>query len=226
VDPKDPKKAAWDQQPALQGLQWLHDRMWRDTSLVKQTDFTQMGVAAGSPWLAVSAGKLAMLLDGSWSLASWARSEPQAADQWDVAVLPRGPVGKSTYQSSDGWGMWNGGKHQEAAWELLKFLQDKEWVELAATEGGRVPARKSMQDSFAALVKKGFPQLADKNLAAFTDPIKQDYAHAEQFFAAKDTEAKAAFTDAINAVFVKNEQPVSDGFRSAAQKANALVAGG
>jgi ABC-type glycerol-3-phosphate transport system substrate-binding protein len=56
--------------------------------------------------LAVSAGKLAMLLDGSWSLAAWAKGEPQGAPQWDVAVLPKGPVGRSTCQSSDGWATW------------------------------------------------------------------------------------------------------------------------
>ena len=223
IDPKDAKKAAWDQPKALEALQWLHDRMWKEGQLVKPIDFTQIGVNAASPWLAVSSGKLAMLMDGSWSLAGWARGEPNLTDQWDIAVLPKGPAGKSTYQSSDGWAVWSGSKSQEQSWELLKFMQDKEFVELLVTQGARVPARKSMQDQFVPLMKKGFPQLADKNLAAFTDALKQEYAHAEQFFAAKDTEAKQVFTDAMTATFVRNEQGVADAFRAAAQKANALV---
>lgn len=226
IDPRDATKVARDSPASLQALTWLHDRMWVDGSLVKQGDLTQLGVAGGSPWLAVSAGKLAMLLDGSWSLASWARSEPQAADQWDVAVLPRGPVGRSAYHSSDGWAIWRGGQQQDAAWELLKYvyLQSREWVELAAQQGARVPARKSMQDSFATLVKQGFPPLADKNLAAFTDPIKQGYAHSEQFFAANDTEAKMVWQEALNSVFVLNERAVADTFRAAARKATEIVA--
>ena len=48
-----------------------------------------------------------------------------------------------------------------------------------------------------------------------------DYGRPEQFFQ-KDAEAKKIYTDTIAATFTRNEIPVQDGFRRAAQQINAL----
>ena len=78
-----------------------------------------------------------------------------------------------------------------------------------------------MSDKFVALTKKTYPALADKDLRAFIEPIKGDYARPEQFFL-KDAESKKIWTDAVAATFTRNEAPVSDTFKKAAQQINQL----
>jgi hypothetical protein len=100
-------------------------------------------------------------------------------------------------------------------------LQSDPLIEIATSIVGQQPARKSWQDRFVELTKKTYPQLADKNLQAFTAPIKGDYARPEQFYL-KDTDAKKIWADAVTVTFTKNEQPVADAFKAAAQQVNQL----
>ena len=55
----------------------------------------------------------------------------------------------------------------------------------------------------------------------FVEPIKGDYARPQQFFA-KDADAQKFWNDAIAATFTKNEVPVPDAFKRAAQQINQL----
>ncbi|MBI3971023.1 MAG: sugar ABC transporter substrate-binding protein [Chloroflexi bacterium] len=220
VDLKDNTKAAWDSPEALNALQWMHDRMWQDRTMAKAADISSLGVSA---YIALSQGSLATLTEGSWILARWVKEAPEQADQWDVAVLPKGPARRDTGATIDGWAIWQGSKHSEGAWELVKFLQGDQWQELAVTIVGHQPARKSWQDRYVELTKKGIPQLADKNIAAFADGTKKDYARPEQFFK-EDNESKKVWSATVSAVFTKNEKSVVDAFRAAAQQVNAINA--
>lgn len=78
-----------------------------------------------------------------------------------------------------------------------------------------------MAARFVTLTKQTYPQLADKNLKAFVAPITGDYARPEQFYL-KDTESKKLWADAVTATFTKNERPVADTFRAAAQQITQL----
>lgn len=222
VDPKDDRRAVFDSAQALGALQWLHDRMWKDRTLAQGAEITGAG-GLGFPnaYNAVAAGRLGMLLDGSWILARWLKEQPDLAAEWDVAQLPRGPVQRDGGATVDGWCIWKGSRQQELGWELVKFLQSDPWLEIATAIVGQQPARKSWQERFVELTKKTYPQLADKHLKAFTEPIKGDYARPEQFFRS-DTEAKQHWADAVSATFTRNEAPVSDTFKRAAQQINQL----
>jgi multiple sugar transport system substrate-binding protein len=222
VDPRDNRKAVFDSAAALGALQWLHDRMYKDRALAKGSDITGAGgLGFRNSYTAVGAGKLGMLLDGSWILARWLKEQPELAADWDVAQLPKGAVQRDGGATVDGWAIWNGSKHQDVGWELVKFLQSEPWLEIATSIVGHQPSRKSWQDKFVALTKKTYPALADKDLRAFVEPIKGDYARPEQFFL-KDAESKKIWTDAVAATFTRNEAPVSDTFRKAAQQINQL----
>ncbi len=222
VDPKDKRKAVFDSTPAINAMQWLHDRMWKDRSLAMGSDITgASGLGFKNAYNAVAAGKLGMLLDGSWIMARWLREQPDLADQWDVAQLPKGAAQRDGGATVDGWCIWNGGKNQDVSWELVKFLQTDPWLEIATTIVGIQPARKSWQDKYVELSKKYYPQLANKNVSAFIQPIKGDYARPEQFYV-KDADAKKFWADAVTATFTKNEAPVPDAFKKAAQQINQL----
>ena len=222
VDPKDKRKAVFDSPQAIGAMQWLHDRMWKDRSLAMGSDITGAnGLGFKNAYNAVAAGKLGMLLDGSWILARWLKEQPDLAGQWDVAQLPKGATQRDGGATVDGWTIWSGSKYQDAGWELVKFLQGDAWLEIATTIVGHQPARKSWQDRFVELTKKTYPALADKNLRAFIEPIKGDYARPEQFYL-KDADAKKFWADAVTATFTRNEQTVPDAFRKAAQQVNQL----
>jgi multiple sugar transport system substrate-binding protein len=224
VDPKDNKKAVFDSAGALNALQWLHDRMWKDRTMAMGSDITgASGLGFKSAYNAVAAGKLGMLLEGSWILARWIKEQPELAAQWDVAQVPKGPMQRDGGATVDGWAIWNGTKLADESWALVKFLQSDPWLEIATTIVGHQPSRKSWQERFVDLTKKTYPQLADKNLKAFIEPIKGSYGRPEQFYL-KDIESKKAWTDAQTATFTKNEQPIPDAFKKAAQLVNQINA--
>ena len=222
VDPRDNRKAVFDSPQAIGAMQWLHDRMHKDRTLAKGTDITGAGgLGFRNAYTAVGAGKLGMLLDGSWILARWLNEQPDHAADWDVAQLPRGAAQRDGGATVDGWAIWNGTKHPEESWSLVKFLQSDPWLEIATSIVGHQPSRKSWQDKFVALTKKTYPALANKDLDAFVKPIKGNYGRPEQFFL-KDSESKKIWSDAVAATFTRNEAPVSDTFKKAAEQINQL----
>jgi multiple sugar transport system substrate-binding protein len=220
VDPKDNTKAVFDSAPALAALQWVHDRMWKDGVMAKPTDLTATGL---NSLKALAQGKLAMLTEGSWNVASLLTGSPGEVDQWDVAILPKGPVQRDSHASTDGWSIPTISKLQEPAWLLMKFLQTDAWLDQAIAVAGFQPARKSQLDGFAPAMKRAYPGLADKNIASLTDGQKKDYSHPNELWK-KHPDSAQVFADTMMAVFNRNEKPVSDAFRAAAQQINAINA--
>jgi multiple sugar transport system substrate-binding protein len=224
VDPKDNRKAVFHSPEALKALQWIHDRMWKDRSLPKNTDIEGPTSAGGfglSFLGAVRAGKLGMATQGSQDFVKNLLDQPEAVDGWDIALLPKGPAQRDTGHTLDAWLMASAGKKKDASWELMKFLQSDPWIEIAASVVGHQPARKSWQDKFVGLLKKQYPALANKNLSAFTEPITAGFARPNEFFL-KHAEAVQIWTAASNATFVNNTSSVSDAFRKAAEDVNRL----
>jgi ABC-type glycerol-3-phosphate transport system substrate-binding protein len=221
VDPKDNRKAAFDSPQALEALQWLHDRIWKDKTFPLPAEVSATGLQA---FQAVATGNLAMAIDGSWKVTQLITSRPAELDQWDVIQLPKGPAQRDTHASTDGWAIFKGTKQTDASWQLMKFLQSEDWLEPAISTAGHLPARKSWLDRFATLMKKAYPALNDKNLNAFTDGHKSDYARPLQLFRRHLDSAKI-FDETIQAVLIRNERPVADAFRDAARQINAINAG-
>jgi ABC-type glycerol-3-phosphate transport system substrate-binding protein len=112
VDLKDNTKAVFDSTQALGALQWIHDRIYKDGALAKATDLSALGVNALK---AVALGNVAMLTEGSWNVTSLMSGSPGEVDQWDVAVLPKGPAQRASHASTDGWTIFSGTKQQEGA---------------------------------------------------------------------------------------------------------------
>jgi multiple sugar transport system substrate-binding protein len=221
VDPKDNARAVFDSPQSLGALQWLHDRMWKDGAMAKAADVSALGVPA--PNNALAQGNLALLMEGSWQVSAIMTSAPELADQWDVTVLPKGPVQRDTHASTDGWSIPGASRLPEQAWLLLKFLQTDTWLEPAIAVAGYQPARKSQLGQFATLMKKQYPGLADKNIASLTDGQLKDYSHPNELWK-RHPDSAQVFADTMATVFTRNEQPVSDAFRAAAQQINAINA--
>jgi len=217
VDPSNDLKAAFDQTPAIQALQWHYDRLWKDKSLINFEATEKLN----QPQL-LSNGRIAMFESGDWNLSPMVQTVA-GKQKWDVAQIPKGPVAQNTLATTDGWTIWKGTKGAQQAWEFLKFLQSDEWNNLMITIGLLRPSRLSLFSKWESLVKTAVPGLADKNLKAFGDAVPsattlelfQYHADANQIITATrdatlrtgaQSDAKAAWTEAaakVNAVEAK-----------------------
>jgi hypothetical protein len=103
----------------------------------------------------------------------------------------------------------------------MKFFQTDTWMEPAIAVAGYQPARKSWLDRFATLMKQAYPALADKNLASLTDGQKKDYSRPNEIWK-KHTDSVKVWNDTRDATFTRNEKPLADAFRAAAQQITAI----
>jgi hypothetical protein len=70
---------------------------------------------------------------------------------------------------------------------------------------------------------RAYPGPADKNIASLTDGQKKDYSHPNELWT-RHPDSAQVFADTMAAVFTRNEKPVADAFRAAAQQFNAINA--
>jgi ABC-type glycerol-3-phosphate transport system substrate-binding protein len=137
--------------------------------------------------------------------------------------MPKGPAGRDTHCSTDGWTTPLASKLPDQAWSLLKFLQSDTWAEPAIALAGFAPTRKSWLDRYAPLMKQAYPALADKNIASFVHGSKKDYSRPLELFK-RHPDSTKVFADTVDAVFTRNEKPLEDAFRAAAKQITAINA--
>lgn len=214
VDPKDDTKCLLEQKPALDALQWIRDRMWADNVAIQRPQ------EQGNNMQMLALGRVATMLGGSWILARMAQ---QAADQaeWDVALVPRGPVERRNRATVDGWTIWKQSRYKEEAWELIKWLQTDDWWNVNMPITGQQPTRISLQTKYAEVMKKGNPRLADKKIEVFGDPVSKGYARPQEIFRLEE-EASKIVTKAWNDAVINNTAAVRDSFIQACQEIHAL----
>jgi len=203
VDPNDDMKSLLHTEPVIQAYQWIQDRMWKENSAIRQD---QRGQPQASWTTLFTQGKVAMVEEGSWSLVPVLQNETPGFE-WDVAVMPRGPVQRDVLGTTDGWAMWVDTKYPDQAWTLFIFFNSDDWY---AIQSRRLqPARISWQDKWAQMVVEANPGLQGKNLRAFTDPVKQNYARPWNLF-----RYHAAVNQLINDVYEQsvnlNQRPIRE----------------
>ena len=136
VDPSRPSSCAMDEPPAIAALEWLRARMWDDKVMATFPDVQNVSTNE-----AFIAGKLATVEDGSWALKDILANAPFRVG---VAPMPAGPAGRVTLATTDGFGIYAGTQHPEAAWELLKFLISDEYGRAMARANFLQPAKASL----------------------------------------------------------------------------------
>jgi multiple sugar transport system substrate-binding protein len=161
---------------ALAALEWLRARMWDDRVMATFLDVQNLSTRA-----AFINERLAMVEDGSWALKDILAN---ADFRIGVAPFPAGPVRRATLATTDGFGIYAGTKHPEAAWELVKFLISKEYGRAMARTNFLQPARASLIDEWVDFIRAEFPEkTADVNLAAFADGHLKGYSVTAEIFA-------------------------------------------
>lgn len=164
VDPKDFRKSAAHLPPAQQALEWLHDRYWRDNSWIQP----KQRPSPWNFWTGLGSGVIAMAEDGMHALKDMARVEGM---EFDIAPVPKGPARRLSWITTDGWGLWNGSKYRQAAWELAKFITGTDWFKLQSRIELLIPSRVSLLDDWIQVVRAKFPVLQRVNLKAVRDAM-------------------------------------------------------
>jgi multiple sugar transport system substrate-binding protein len=197
VDPDDPTKCRMAAPEAMAAMRWLHARMWEDRVMATPLDVQNMSTRQ-----AFVTQRVAMVEDGSWAL----RDILTGADfRVGVAPLPAGPARRVTLATTDGFGIYAGTRHPDAAWELVKFLISEDYGRAMARASFLQPARASLVDEWVGVILDEFPdKITAKDVAAFAEGHLQGYSVTSEIFA-NMAEAKQLTYEAWQQIFVLGE---------------------
>jgi multiple sugar transport system substrate-binding protein len=200
VDPNDATKSRMADPPTLHALEWLQARMWDEKVMATQLDVQNKGTQA-----AFIAGQLAMVEEGSWALKNILAN---ANFRVGLAAFPAGPARRATLATTDGFGIYAGTKHPEAAWELLKFLVSKEYGRAMAKAQFLQPARASLVEEWVQFVRTEFPaKTKDMDIAVFADGHRKGYSVISEGFA-NQADAQRLAEEAWQKIFGLGQSPV------------------
>ncbi len=223
VDPKDDRVAAFTSAKAIEALEWERNQIHRDRTVVQTLGPKappETGPDSQTHFVQINSGYISMWEGGAFTLARYVAMLSDEVD-WDAVPLPKGPAGRFTLATNDGWSISKATKAKDATWEFLKFLQSDEWTDLATRHASQQSARKSHQQRWLTAVKESSPKLANKNLKAFTEGIEKGYARPIEFWR-KDVEAKRIFNEAYNKSVRDGDEEVGIAFRAAAEQINQI----
>lgn len=85
-------------------------------------------------------GKVAMIMDGSWDLPQFREIKNF---EWGIASLPAGPVKRATYLAGEHLTIFKNSKHQDKAWEFIKWFIRPDIQAKFSISSGYLPVRKS-----------------------------------------------------------------------------------
>ncbi|MDX1613406.1 MAG: sugar ABC transporter substrate-binding protein [Candidatus Promineifilaceae bacterium] len=176
VDPDDPRRSLMCEPAALAAIEWLRARIWDDGVMASPLNVNNLSTRQ-----AFIQRRVAMIEDGSWALRDILS---QADFRIGVAPFPAGPAGRVTLTTTDGFGIYAGTRHPEAAWELVKFLTSKTYGRAMARANFLQPARASLLPDWMAFIRAEFPaQTRGLDLEAFAAGHVQGYSVTAETFA-------------------------------------------
>jgi ABC-type glycerol-3-phosphate transport system substrate-binding protein len=200
VSPQDPARSLMAEPPALEALEWLRARLWDDKVMPTALDVQKIGTRQ-----AFIAGQLAMVEDGSWALKDILNGSKFRVG---VAPFPAGPARRATLATTDGFAIYAGTRHPEAAWELLKFLISKDCGRAMAKAHFLQPARASLVEDWVSYIRAEYPEKArEMDLNAFADGHLKGYSVVAEVFA-NMAEAQKLANDAWEKILTLGQSPV------------------
>jgi multiple sugar transport system substrate-binding protein len=201
VNPADSRLSLMDTPASLEAMEWIRARMWDDRVMASFLDVQNVETRQ-----AFVNGRIAMVEDGSWSLKDILAG---ASFEVGVAPFPAGPVRRVTLATTDGFAIYAGTQHPEAAWELLKFLISREYGRAMARANFLQPARASLVDEWVQLVRAEFPRKAQNlDIGVFAEGHLLGYSVTAEIFA-RQAEASRLAHGAWEQIFTLGQEPVS-----------------
>jgi multiple sugar transport system substrate-binding protein len=135
----DYNKCALTEDAAVEGVNWLYERMFTDEVMPSPASLT----GQEDPFLT---GKVGMAFNGTWY-----ESQIRDADlfEWDFAPMPKHPItGKKSVQlGSNTWSILANTRNREESWQFVKFMMGVEGQTWMMKFG--IPGIKSVVESQA-----------------------------------------------------------------------------
>ena len=207
VDPADNTKAAFDAEPAQVALEWIRKGTWDDKFIAQKNNIVGTGQRTfDAVPAAFASGRLGMVEDGFYPFVH-AKAIGNKF-KWAYAPVPKGPSGRKTLGTADGFAIWKGSKNPDAAWELLKYLSGKEYQLYLTQTTGYLPCRYSALDDFKKVCIAKYPELANANIDVGRQAMEQGYPGNAPLFK-KDGEAQAIIMPALEKMYIVGSTPVT-----------------
>lgn len=156
VDPDDDTVVLLDKPETIEGLQVIHDLIWKDGSY----GLTEMMAGLGGR-AAFTAQMAGMLTEGS-GIVTLVRDE--SGFDWDMINTPVGPCGVGTRTSMDGYHVYGKTKYPDEAFRFLAYLVSPE-ICLKHLEIGMTPPRRSLTTAWEEL-------MPEKNLECVSEVME------------------------------------------------------
>jgi ABC-type glycerol-3-phosphate transport system substrate-binding protein len=211
-EPHDPQygpvvtKLTYDAPKTVEGLQFLHDLMWKHQVSPKNND-DRGGMSTADAFLN---GKTAIRMDAASSSGSdLFNKAPASGLDWDFLPLPKGPSGHGARVSTDGYMIDKNKSPQEgdAAWQVLKELTSADTGVMRAQVQRQQPPRKSVQASF----DKGYEGKTARLARIMADTSRPD----PRAFWKDANQVGSMLGQHMSAAMVRNEVPLGTAMKAA-----------
>lgn len=198
----------YDDQRFVATIQWYADMMAKGLFMP-----LELSTSLGSSSI-FKAGTAAMTSDGSWMIGSYAGD---SSVPFGFAALPEGPEGRKSMFNGLADSIWVGTKHQEEAWQWVKYAASQACADVVGEFGVVFPAQQSSVDkALTAYEAKGLDVSAFTNQAldpegTFLFPVTDNASEIASIMSAAmgsimlgEKDAQTALTEAnaaVNATF-------------------------
>jgi len=201
-------KYYYDDPKLAETMQW-----YADLNLVKGFSPPNADVSSLGGGTMFQSGKGALTTDGSWTIGDYVKNS-KFKPGW--APLPKGPQGRKSMFNGLADSIWVGSKHQEEAWQWVKFAASPECENIVGATGVVFPAIKSGVD--ASLAKR---KADGHDVSAYTDQALDP--NGTFLFPITDHGAEiSAIMDPIMTSIMLGEKKAADALKDANTQVNAL----
>jgi multiple sugar transport system substrate-binding protein len=165
-------------------IDWIRKRIWEDKSWINDSQMSGLGISGDSSQL-FATGTFGMM---EADIEFWPDMAKNVNFKWDIMHLPTGSGGRHALGDNDAWCMYKGTHDRggdnavSAAWQWMKFMNSEPFQKLIITQSGNVPARKSVNKEWPAMMRKTFPALADVTLEVIPEAFEMNYLTASEQF--------------------------------------------
>lgn len=201
VKHEEPKKCLMGTPESQEALEWLRQRYWEDHTWAEP-------LLTNRSWGgSVFTNAYAAMIEDGGPYFNWRRDTLGLFDI-DFFHPPKGPVRRSSYLVTDGYGMWSHSKYLDAAWEVMQYLSGPVNQEIRMRGVGRAAVRMSTMKYYKEAMIEMEPSMVDMNLDVVLEAFEMAYGTDDERFLCQ-AEAEEIINPALEKVFIIGDTPVS-----------------
>ena len=197
------------EEPALQALEWIRQGMWDINCFAQNNQVNATGIP--NTWTGVLPANIVAFAERSAD-QFFALADTLPEGGWNIAHVPKGPVGQACMGAPDIWCVYKGvveRGNQDAVWQFLKWMSVSDYYQdNVATKAGRIPGLASAADKWPATLRALDGRLADVQLEVVLDQLQSGEARGPQLFRYQSV-ADELINPAMEQIYVAGEAPVS-----------------